>query len=257
PCATCGDPGRYGCSRCSRVRYCSRACQELHYRRYHKAVCAATCAARKAGLSLPPLPPARRGKAGLVNLGNTCFLSSAVQCLSHVVPLTRYLLSDRFRAHLNRANPLGTGGRLTDAYDAVLKELWFGSSPSVAPTELRHAISAHAPHFLAHVQHDSQEVLSFLLDGLHEDLNRVRKKPAVVMPDGSCGRPDAAVAAEAWAKFTSRDWSALVPVFYGQFKSTLVCPGGCGNVSRKFEEFNAVTVELPSRGLRPLDVLVV
>lgn len=38
-------------------------------------------------------------------------------------------------------------------------------------------------------QHDSQEFLSFLLDGLHEDLNRVYEKPYVELKD-SDDRPD-------------------------------------------------------------------
>ena len=38
-----------------------------------------------------------------------------------------------------------------------------------------------APQFCGHKQHDSQELLTFLLDGLHEDLNRVREKPDVDM----------------------------------------------------------------------------
>ena len=33
-------------------------------------------------------------------------------------------------------------------------------------------------------QHDSQELLAFLLDGLHEDLNRIRSKPPVEIPTG-------------------------------------------------------------------------
>ena len=38
-----------------------------------------------------------------------------------------------------------------------------------------------APQFCSHKQHDSQELLTFLLDGLHEDLNRVREKSDVDM----------------------------------------------------------------------------
>ena len=34
-----------------------------------------------------------------------------------------------------------------------------------------------------------QELLAFLLDGLHEDLNRVQEKPYVELKD-SDGRPD-------------------------------------------------------------------
>lgn len=46
-----------------------------------------------------------------------------------------------------------------------------------------------ASQFLGYQQHDSQELLSFLLDGLHEDLNRVKKKEYVELKDAA-GRPD-------------------------------------------------------------------
>ena len=46
-----------------------------------------------------------------------------------------------------------------------------------------------ASQFLGYQQHDSQELLSFLLDGLHEDLNRVKNKEYVELRDAD-GRPD-------------------------------------------------------------------
>lgn len=46
-----------------------------------------------------------------------------------------------------------------------------------------------ASQFLGYQQHDSQELLSFLLDGLHEDLNRVKNKEYIELRDGD-GRPD-------------------------------------------------------------------
>ncbi|CAM9499289.1 unnamed protein product, partial [Chrysoparadoxa australica] len=119
---------------------------------------------------------------------------------------------------VNENNPLGTGGHLAKEYDAVIKELWFGSNAVVTPTNLKLAIARFAPQFSGYDQHDSQEVMSYLLHGLHEDLNRVQHKPYVEMPDGSCGRADELVAAEAWEKFSARDRSAVVEQFYGQFK---------------------------------------
>ena len=46
-----------------------------------------------------------------------------------------------------------------------------------------------ASQFLGYQQHDSQELLSFLLDGLHEDLNRVKNKEYIELRDAG-GRPD-------------------------------------------------------------------
>ena len=42
-------------------------------------------------------------------------------------------------------------------------------------------VGRYAPQFVGYAQHDSQELLAFLLDGLHEDLNLVREKPYVDM----------------------------------------------------------------------------
>jgi ubiquitin C-terminal hydrolase len=41
------------------------------------------------------------------------------------------------------------------------------------------------------------ELLSFVLDGLHEDLNRVKVKP-IVEGSESDGRPDEIVSKESW-----------------------------------------------------------
>ena len=42
---------------------------------------------------------------------------------------------------------------------------------------------------IGHEQHDAQELLSAVLDGLHEDHNLVTEKPYVELPD-SDDRPD-------------------------------------------------------------------
>lgn len=50
-------------------------------------------------------------------------------------------------------------------------------------------VGRFAPQFSGYQQQDSQELLAFLLDGLHEDLNRVKKKPYLALRDAE-GRPD-------------------------------------------------------------------
>lgn len=56
-----------------------------------------------------------------------------------------------------------------------------------------------------------QELLAFLLDGLHEDLNRVKNKPYVEAKDGD-GRPDDEVADEYWRNHVARNDSIIVDV---------------------------------------------
>mmetsp|Transcript_4923 Transcript_4923/g.7180 ORF Transcript_4923/g.7180 Transcript_4923/m.7180 type:complete len:655 (+) Transcript_4923:778-2742(+) len=188
------------------------------------------------------------GRVGLNNLGNTCFMNSAIQCLSHAAPLTRHFLTNRFRNDLNSSNPLGTGGKLALAYDAVLKEVWLGGHKNacMSPTTLKRAVAVFAPRFAGVSQHDAMEFLAYLLDGLHEDLNRVKNAPYVEMPDATTGQRLSISGAEAWDAYRRRNDSLVMDTFYGQFKSTCVCPR-CSKVSVSFETFNHVSLEIPQQ----------
>jgi ubiquitin C-terminal hydrolase len=53
---------------------------------------------------------------GLVNLGNTCYINSGVQCISHTPLLTDYFLSDTYLRDINPDNKLGMGGELARVY---------------------------------------------------------------------------------------------------------------------------------------------
>ena len=69
------------------------------------------------------------------------------------------------------------------------------SENSISVFLLQWTIGKYATQFNGYQQHDCQELLAFLLDGLHEDLNRVHDKPYVELKD-SDGRPDEIVAKE-------------------------------------------------------------
>ena len=135
--------------------------------------------------SLPTPLGAHAGRVGLANLGNTCFMNSALQCLSHTRHLTSYFLSEdaTWETELNVDNPLGSGGALVRAYVDVLKSLWYGEyshGPIFTPTRFKQTLADFSPMFSGNEQHDAQELATFLLDGLHEDLNRVvGKKPYI------------------------------------------------------------------------------
>lgn len=88
-----------------------------------------------------------------------------------------------------------------------------------------------------------QELLAFLLDGLHEDLNRVPVKPYSELED-SDGRPDLIVAQEAWENHVLRNKSIIVDLFHGQLKSKVTCKV-CGHESVRFDPFTYLSLPLP------------
>jgi len=70
-------------------------------------------------------------------------------------------------------------------------------------------------------------LLAFLLDGLHEDLNRIVKKPYFEQKDIKDGAPrpsDATLATELWSQHLARNRSIIQEIFHGMFKSRVKCP---------------------------------
>ncbi|OMJ94630.1 hypothetical protein SteCoe_2120 [Stentor coeruleus] len=188
---------------------------------------------------------------GLQNLGNTCFMNSAIQCLAHCEDLTRFFLCDDYAKKINRNNPLGTKGKLAVAYAEILKVMKSGREKSIAPWSLKKTIASVASQFEGYQQHDSHEFLSYLISGLHEDLNQIHKKPY----DGSDIKftNDQEVADESWRRHHLRNKSVIVDLMYGQYKSTLKCPK-CLKISYAFDPYNCLSLPIPQSSQKKTDV---
>ncbi|XVF24583.1 hypothetical protein REPUB_Repub13aG0140400 [Reevesia pubescens] len=193
------------------------------------------------------------GLTGLLNLGNTCFMNSAIQCLVHTPEFARYFRED-YHQEINWQNPLGMVGELALAFGELLRKLWAPGRTPVAPRPFKAKLARFAPQFSGYNQHDSQELLAFLLDGLHEDLNRVKHKPYINSRDAD-GRPDEEVADEYWANHIARNDSIIVDVCQGQYKSTLVCPV-CNKVSVTFDPFMYLSLPLQFTTTRTMTITV-
>jgi ubiquitin carboxyl-terminal hydrolase 4/11 len=133
-----------------------------------------------------------------------------------------------YKEEINTDNPLGMDGLVAERFGETIQALWTGSSnSSFAPRALKYVTSRFAPQFAGYGQHDTQEFIAFLLDGLHEDLNRIKKKPYIEKPDWKPGGGDlelAEMGKECWDGYKKRNDSVIVDLFQGQLQSTLVCP---------------------------------
>jgi len=200
----------------------------------------------------------RRGRRGLGNLGNTCFMNSTLQCLAHTDALRDHFASGRFKEDLNVDNPLGTGGQLATEFASLMGQMWgddddapsgggiYGSGGVVYPRQFKYTLGKHAEQFMGYDQHDSQELATYLLDALHEDTNRVRSKPYTPNREQEEGEDDDTAATKAWGLHRLREDSRVTDSFMGQYKSVVTCPeNDCGRVSTTFDPYMVLSVQIP------------
>jgi ubiquitin carboxyl-terminal hydrolase 4/11/15 len=123
------------------------------------------------------------------------------------------------------------------------------NNSTFAPRTFKSVISKYQPQFAGYGQQDSQEFMSFLVDGLHEDLNRILKKPYTENPDTDANIVnDPEAIRDLGNKFReihrSRNSSVIMDLFNGFYKNKLVCPS-CGKVSITFDPYSLLTLQLP------------
>lgn len=98
---------------------------------------------------------------GLVNLGNTCYFNTAIQCLAHCPPLTKHLFFNTYEGKC----------KITQEYTKLCRLLFLANSKDpIDPSGLIEAFRERFPRFRALQQHDSQEVIVSLIDVFEESL---------------------------------------------------------------------------------------
>lgn len=100
---------------------------------------------------------------GLTNLGNTCYFNTAVQCLAHVPPLSKFLFENDYDGPC----------QITREYQRVAKQLFLkGASGPVDPRPLLAAFQTRFPAFANPNQHDAQEVIVLLIDVFEKSIGK-------------------------------------------------------------------------------------
>ena len=139
-------------------------------------------------LNLPP----QGGLVGLVNLGNTCFLNSIVQCLVHAVPLAACIVfsledlpspkpcTDRppptnpAADEALEAEKDAAGREVLRAFKTLCGHVWSGEhTGALQARSLLEALrkDKRSSSLFNHRQQDAHECLCVLLDALHTDTN--------------------------------------------------------------------------------------
>ena len=182
-------------------------------------------------------------------------MNSGLQCLSNTAALTEIFLTDQYEPDLNPTNPIGTGCKLVKAYAALAKEMWYGTSSSVSPWYFKRELGDFVPQFYGFSQHDSHELVNYVLDLIHEDLNRVKNKP-IAEEVKQEGISEEEVSQRFWQNHISRNQSFVVDLMHGQYRSEVTCPK-CSKSSLTFDPFLSLSVSFPKKDVKSMDLVCI
>ncbi|CAK9293017.1 unnamed protein product [Gordionus sp. m RMFG-2023] len=198
------------------------------------------------------------GLTGILNTGNSCFINSILQGLSHTTPLAEYFVNKRYLKHLNynKKNKKFNQSQqrsLAAEFAGVVGALWRAEYLSINPISFSNTMSQYAPLIEIGTQQDSHELLTFLIDGLHEDLNIANTS---VLTDTqnqnnesqtNMNIPDSLASSKAWKAYRKSNDSIIVDLMSGQLKSVVQCQK-CSKESITFDTFQGLSLPLPANG---------
>ncbi|ORC87373.1 ubiquitin hydrolase [Trypanosoma theileri] len=192
----------------------------------------------------------RCGVCGLMNVGNTCYMNSALQCLSNVRNMRLALFSLPLSDY---ANP-----SITKELVNLLLEMWSGSFSTVNTRELKCVFGREVRRFDTFEQQDAMEFIEVLLDRVHEELNVVCSKKYRERLDSDKSIPTLKLSTIFWEDFLRNNQSFIPKLFFHQSKTRLQCLT-CGETSIVFDNnptLAATVTTLPKKYVFPVIVLM-
>ena len=105
---------------------------------------------------------------GLNNIGATCYMNATLQCLSNTKQLTDYFLNTY------KPNPKNV---MANEYYKVLQNIWNfkNNKISYSPNSFKIVLSRENPLFAGVTANDSKDLINFLLERFHQELNNVNE----------------------------------------------------------------------------------
>ena len=169
-------------------------------------------------------PSSNHGLTGLKNIGNSSYINSILQILSNTPELMFYYISGLYKKDIKISEVKKKGyvpGKLSNEFANLLKNMWIDNQKVVNPKEIKYAMADLNYEFNNNNQQDSSEFLMFLLNFLHEEINKenIKSKSLFYEPPKGENETDIAASQRFWNLFRRKNNSIIIDLFYGQIKN--------------------------------------
>jgi ubiquitin C-terminal hydrolase len=202
--------------------------------------------------------------SGIANLGNTCYMNSALQAGIMACPqLAQYFSSDQYLEDLTVDSSQSMAKAIAWLLDEVHNP---DNRNAIYPKMVKSRIDEKIPRFRGTDQHDCSEFLMELLEVLHGELNKgsamyrphrassalsvlTRSASSIAAMNGAiAGRSISAInwrskGEEWWQAYRAKENSYIKKLFEGGIRSVMTCYK-CGGVSARFEAFTSLIFPL-------------
>lgn len=187
-----------------------------------------------------------KGLTGLANLGNTCYLNSCIQIISHTYELNNFIEDGEYKKKLNRV----PDSIITLEWDK-LRELVWSSNCVVAPYGFVKAIQKVASIknreiFSGHSQNDLQEFLLFIIDAFHSSLSREVDMQITGSPQNNTDNL-ATICYSMMKNMYKKEYSEMLNIFYGIHVSEITSQSTGEVMSQTPEPFSVISLPIPSK----------
>ena len=195
--------------------------------------------AKKQRIKNSPFLIPKNYAAGLDNIGATCYMNATLQCLAHIEKFCKYLLNPENIQNIQKNK---FKYKLTNAYLIVLINLWQNINiQSYAPHNFKQVISDMNPLFQGVQANDSKDLIIFLLENMHNELNVPINNQ---QNNDMINQFDFNEALKTFKNFFINNYRSVISnLFYGFFDSTMVCKK-CGVMTHNIQCYNILIFPL-------------